>query len=123
MTQFIATSILDTGLSTLANDANSIVVCSAAPNSFAQSQTFSLGSASLTPADFSSGFSGTARALTLSARTNMSATAAGTATHVVLVNTTTQTILLVSACTPQSLTISAAFSISPLVISAAISQS
>jgi hypothetical protein len=123
MTQFIAASVLDAGLTALMTAANAVLVCSAAPINYAQAQLFSLGSASSAAADFSLSANSGSRTLTLNARTNITALASGIATHVALVNTVTQNIVLVSACTPQALTNTDVFSISPLIISAAVSQS
>jgi hypothetical protein len=122
MTQFVAASVIDAGLTTIGANSNSLFVCSAAPASFSQIQTWALASDSISAADFTVAAIGNSRTATLSARLDLTVTAAGIATHIVLANTNTQNILLVSACAPQALSVGDRLSISPLTISASISQ-
>jgi hypothetical protein len=113
MTQFIAASILDAALITVRDQSSLLHICSAAPVNYSALGALSLATTPVANNDFTLGFgTGNARTLTLSARANITATTAGTATHIVLANPATQTILLISACASQAISPATPFSLS-----------
>jgi hypothetical protein len=119
MTQFIAASILDAALALVRDQSTHLHICTTAPTNYAALAALSLAATPVATGDFAISFgAGNARILTLNARTNVTATISGTATHIVLVNIATQTVLLTSACAPQAISPATPFSLSAFSVSA-----
>lgn len=85
---------------------NVMHVCSAEPANYAGIAAVSLASVALTPdTDFTKANGGTSgRKVTVAAKSGVSVTASGTATHIAIARSTDSTLRYVTTCTSQALT-------------------
>lgn len=88
------------------DQSNIMHVCSAEPANYAGIAAVSLASVAMTPdTDFTKANGSTSgRKVTVAAKSGVSVTASGTATHVVLARSTDSTLRYVTTCTSQALT-------------------
>jgi hypothetical protein len=121
MASFIGDRVYDNGLTTLDTEANRIDICSALPTTYtAATSTYSLGSAS--GANFPGIGSPAAgspdgRQVTVSAVTNGSVSATGTATHYAIVDTVNSRLLAAGALSAsQAVTNGNSFTLTSAVI-------
>jgi len=104
-TKYCNPAVLDAALDEV-TQASEQHACSQMPASFAEVATYSLASVSLSLGDYSKSdgvVSG--RRLTIAEKLGVQVAAEGTATHVALVDTTTNTLLYVTTSDPQGLTL------------------
>ena len=88
------------------DQSNIMHVCSAEPANYAGIAAVSLASVAVTPdTDFTKANGDTSgRKVTVAAKSGVSVTTSGTATHIVLARTTDSTLRYVTTCTSQALT-------------------
>jgi hypothetical protein len=105
MAKSVSTAVLDLALNQLKNNSNKMVVCSAQPTTFLEGNaTFMLANVAMASTDYTLAAGDTSgRKVTMGAKTGVSITNSGTATHVALVNTTGSTLDLVTTCTSQAI--------------------
>lgn len=115
MAKRCAVQYLDGGLNTIKTGVGAVgpvtkmVVLSAEPTTFAEANvTFNLAQVTVAGADFTiangDGAGTTPRKVTVGAKSGVSVTASGTATHVGWLDVTNSLVLLVTTCTSQGLT-------------------
>lgn len=95
-------NVMDNGLNWIKNNTNEMHICNNQPASYADLSTMSLGSVAMTSADFTladGDISG--RKLTVAAK-DIIASADGTATHVVLANSSTSILVYVTTMTSKT---------------------
>lgn len=106
MAKYIPTAVIDAQLD--AAQGNLLCVCSAEPSTYTEaSSTYKLASTALTGGDFTKAAGdggGGSRKNTLQAKTGISITADGTATHVAICDSTSSALLRVTTCASQVLT-------------------
>lgn len=100
--------VIKTGISGL-GPCNKMVICSAEPTTYTEANsTYMLANTSLTGTDFTKaagdGAGNTPRKVTVGAKTGITVTNSGTATHVAWIDTVNSALLLVTTCTSQALT-------------------
>jgi hypothetical protein len=95
--------ILDGFLSRIQDEANSLVLCLAEPDTFAEAQTtLALAARVLDSSDFLiADAPGGGRRVTVAAQTGVDVTASGLGNHVALLDTLNSRLLLVTICDPQ----------------------
>ena len=105
MAKSVSTAVLDLALNQLKNNSNKMTVCSAQPTTFAEANaTFMLANVAMASGDYTLAAGDTSgRKITMSAKSGISITNSGTATHVTIINTTGSTLDLVTTCTSQAL--------------------
>jgi hypothetical protein len=105
MAKSVSTAILDLALNGIKTGvSNRMVVCSAQPTTYAELTTFKLAEQAMVTGDYTLAAGDTSgRKVTVGAKTGISITANGTATHVGLGNSTGSTLDLVTTCTSQAL--------------------
>lgn len=88
------------------DDCNIVHVCSAEPANYAGIAAVSLASTAMTPTtDFTKANGDTSgRKCTMAAKSGVSVSASGTATHIAIANTSDSTLRYVTTCTSQALT-------------------
>jgi len=88
------------------DDCNIVHVCSAEPANYAGIAAVSLASTAMTPTtDFTKANGDTSgRKCTMAAKSGVSVSASGTATHIAIANTGDSTLRYVTTCTSQALT-------------------
>lgn len=108
MANYTNPSVLDLALTRIAT-ANRLMVCAGFPTSYANLTDRKLAEKTLIPGSGNGVFTiqdrtAGGREIVVAAQSGLSVTASGTADHVVLVNTSTQTILLARTCANAVLT-------------------
>lgn len=104
MAKFVATAILDLALNQIKTNSNRMVVCSAQPTTYAELTTYKLAEVAMAAADYTLAAGDVSgRKFTTAAKTGVSVTTSGTATHVALGNSTASTLDLVTTCTSQAI--------------------
>lgn len=102
----IFAAVYDAQMTFLKDNSKRLVVCSAEPTTYEEANTtYALASADLVPASFTGPVDGpvSGRMLTLNPVENITIAVSGTATHIVLIDTTNSRILMVTVCTAQNL--------------------
>ena len=103
-TKYCNPAVLDAALDEVTH-ATEQHACSQMPESFAEVATYSLASVSLSSGDYSkSDGAVSGRRLTIAEQLGVPVTAEGTATHVALIDTLSNTLLYVTTSDPQGLT-------------------
>lgn len=106
MAKTINSTVLDQALNYIKNNATRMVVCSAQPTTYTEGNaTFMLANVTMASGDYTVQAGVTSgRRVTMAAKTAISVTNSGTATHVALLDVTGTALLLVTTCTSQALT-------------------
>lgn len=104
MAKFVSTAILDLALNQIKVNSNRMVVCTAQPATYADLTTFKLAEVAMATGDYTLA-AGTVsgRKFTTGAKTGISITTSGTATHIGLGNSVGTTLDLVTTCSSQAL--------------------
>jgi hypothetical protein len=103
MGKWVADEVLDGALAVIAA-ADRVVALAAQPTDYAAAVAGQLAEASLVAADFATGpGAASGRKIAIAGKEAASVTAEGNATHVALLNTTTNRLLYVTTCPPQAL--------------------
>lgn len=105
MAKSVSTAVLDLALNQLKNNSNKQTVCSAQPTTYAEANaTFMLANVAMASGDYTLAAGDTSgRKVTMSAKSAISVTNSGTATHVAIINSTGSTLDLVTTCTSQAI--------------------
>lgn len=106
MGKAVATEVYDAALNNVKNNANKMVVCSAQPTTFAEANaTYMLANVAMASGDFTVGAGDVSgRKVQIAAKSGVTVTNSGTATHVAVIDTTNSLLKLVTTCTSQALT-------------------
>jgi|SRR5690348_4918536 len=105
MAKSVSSAVLDAALNIIKTGvSNRMVVCSSQPTTYAELTTFKLAEAAMVTGDYTlANGDVSGRKVTVGAKTGLTITANGTATHVGLGNSTGSTLDLVTTCTSQAL--------------------
>ena len=99
------TDILDVALNVIKNNANKMVVCSSQPTTYAEANaTYMLANVAMASGDFTLAAGDTSgRKITSGAKSGVSVTNSGTATHVAWIDSTNSKLYIVTTCTSQAI--------------------
>lgn len=105
MAKSVNTAVLDLALNDIKTNGNKMVVCSAQPTTYAEANaTYMLANVVMASTDYTLAAGDTSgRKVTTGAKTGISITNSGTATHVAIIDTTNSILKLVTTCTSQAL--------------------
>lgn len=110
MGKVIPNAVFDAALANIADNANELCVCSQEPANYtAAHTTYKLANVAMTPGSGNGDYTiqdgqTSGRRITVAEQANISITASGDATHVVLTDTVNQLIKQVTTCNTQALT-------------------
>lgn len=110
MGKVIPNAVFDAALDNIADNANELCVCSQEPASYTEAHaTYKLASVAMTVGDGNGDYTiqegqTSGRRITVAEQANISISASGDATHVVLTDTVNQLIKQVTTCSTQALT-------------------
>ena len=105
MAKAVSTAVLDAALNTIKTGSNKQTVCSAQPATFTDANaTLMLANVAMASGDYTLAAGDTSgRKVTMGAKSGISVTNSGTATHLAIINTTGSTLDLVTTCTSQAI--------------------
>lgn len=104
MAKAVATAVLDAALNDIKNNSDRMVVCSAQPTTYAEVTTYKLAEVAMAAADFTLAAGDTSgRKVTTAAKTGVSITTSGTASHIALASSVRSQLDLVTTCTSQAI--------------------
>jgi hypothetical protein len=105
MAKSVSTAVLDLALNDIKTNGNGMKVCSAQPTTYAEANaTYMLAAVAMASGDFTLAAGDVSgRKVTMAAKTGISITNSGTATHVAITNSTGSALLLVTTCTSQAI--------------------
>ena len=106
MPKFTHSDVLDSALSYLQSNGNSMTLCSAYPTTYLEAtSTYMLAQVSLATTDYTIAAGDTSgRKVTVAQKDNVSVTNTGTVSHLAIVDTVNSKVLLVTEVATQSLT-------------------
>lgn len=107
MAKSVAAAVLDLALNDIKTNANKQTVCSAQPTTYAEGNaTFMLANVAMASGDYTlANGDVSGRKVTMAAKSGVSITNSGTATHVSLVDTVNSALKLVTTCTSQAISV------------------
>ncbi len=113
MAKSVSTAVLDLALNDVKTNGNKMTVCNAQPTTYTEAATtFKLAETTMASGDYTLAAGDTSgRKVTTAAKTGVSISSSGTATHIAIVDTGTSALKLVTTCTSVALTSGGTFDI------------
>lgn len=105
MAKSVNTAVLDLALNDIKTNGNKMVVCSAQPTTYTEANaTYMLANVTMASGDYTLAAGDTSgRKVSTAAKTGISISNSGTATHVAIIDTSGSVLKLVTTCTSQAL--------------------